>query len=121
MARTAVEPPLQVEFDVVPFEGFDVLVVTVQELPESAKPCVVRRTGRGYLRSWDGDFELSDLEVQAFLTNRAGPRRDEDLVAGANFGTCPRNSSPSIWRLPVPRTRSSAVSATTLLCSPEPG
>jgi ATP-dependent DNA helicase RecG len=85
MARTAVEPPLQVEFDVAPFEGFDVLAVTVQELPESAKPCVVRRTGRGYLRSWDGDFELSDLEVQAFVSNRTRPRHDEDVVDGATF------------------------------------
>ncbi len=42
----------------------------------SAKPCVVKRTGRAYLRSWDGDFELSEVELQGLLVNRTQPRFD---------------------------------------------
>jgi ATP-dependent DNA helicase RecG len=85
IARQALTPPVTVEMNEVEFEGSRLLVVRVVELPLSAKPCVVKRSGRAYLRSGDGDgdFELSDLEIQGILVNRTQPRFDSDPVATA--------------------------------------
>lgn len=83
IARQALSPPLSLEFEDVDFEGEQVLVARVQELALSSKPCVVRRTGKAYLRSWDGDFELSELEIQGLLINRSQPRFDTQEVQAA--------------------------------------
>ena len=82
-ARNAVEPPLVIAVDSVTFEGADLVVATVNELPASAKPCRTRASGRAYLRSYDGDYALSELEEQAFIANRAAPRFDQMVVPGA--------------------------------------
>jgi ATP-dependent DNA helicase RecG len=47
------------------------------------KPCRVAATGVAYLRGYDGDFELSDLEVQGFLSSRRPPHCDRTPVDGA--------------------------------------
>src|SRR5450756_215403 len=46
--------------------GETVIVTDVAECPVGQKPCYVTSTGKAYGRSFDGDFELSDLERQAF-------------------------------------------------------
>jgi ATP-dependent DNA helicase RecG len=48
-----------------------------------AKPVRVRASSRAYLRANDGDYELSQVEEQAFLANREMPRFDQAAVAGA--------------------------------------
>jgi ATP-dependent DNA helicase RecG len=83
IARQAISPPATVEMNEVAFEGSQLLVVRVSELPLSAKPCVVKRSGKAYLRSADGDFELSELEVQGILVNRTQPRFDSAPVVTA--------------------------------------
>jgi ATP-dependent DNA helicase RecG len=82
-ARQALEPAIHIEVDVDSFEGADVVVARVRELPASAKPCFVRRTGQAYLRFADGDYTLSQLEIEGFLSNRSRPRYDEAAVDGA--------------------------------------
>ncbi|MFP5019447.1 ATP-binding protein [Pseudonocardia phyllosphaerae] len=79
-ARQVVQPPVVVAIESVVFEGADLVIATVAELPGSAKPCRVRSTGRAYLRSYDGDYPLSDLEEQAFVANRSTPRFDQQPV-----------------------------------------
>lgn len=82
IGRQAVSPPLVVEFFEADFEDETVLVARIPELDVSAKPCIVKRTGRAYLRSWDGYFELSQVELQGFLVNRTQPRFDTQVVNG---------------------------------------
>jgi ATP-dependent DNA helicase RecG len=82
IGRQAVNPPVTVEFFEAEFEGETVLIARIPELDISAKPCTVKRTGKAYLRSWDGDFELSQVELQGFLVNRTQPRFDSQAVAG---------------------------------------
>ena len=43
----------------------------------------MKRSGQAYLRFADGDYALSQLEIEAFLSNRSRPRCDEGAVAGA--------------------------------------
>ena len=82
-ARTALDPPPVVDIETVEFESKSLVVATVQEVPASHKPCVVSRSRKGYLRSFDGDFPLSELDVQGFLSNRSHPEFDLALVPGA--------------------------------------
>jgi ATP-dependent DNA helicase RecG len=82
-ARQAFEPLIHVDVDVQRFEGADVVVARVRELAPSAKPCFVKRTGQAYLRFADGDYALSQLEIEGFLSNRLRPRHDEAPVQGA--------------------------------------
>jgi ATP-dependent DNA helicase RecG len=82
-ARNAVDPPLTLSVESVEFEGAEIVVATIDELPASGKPCRVTSSGRAYLRSYDGDYQLSELEEQAFIANRSTPRFDQGPVLGA--------------------------------------
>jgi ATP-dependent DNA helicase RecG len=85
MARSAFDPPLQISVDVEIFEKTELVVARVHELPLTAKPCVVKRTGQAYLRFFDGDYTLSRLEMDGFIANRTRPRFDESEVLGASY------------------------------------
>ena len=97
-ARQALEPAIHIEIDVETFEGADVVVGRVRELPASAKPCYVRRTGQAHLRFADGDYRLSQLEIEGFLSNRSRQRYDEAPVDGAVLADLERD--PSARRRP---------------------
>lgn len=85
-AREAVMPALTVTFETVTFEGAQLVLARVHELPASAKPCRVTSNGKAYLRSYDGDFSLSEQEEQAFVANRGAPTFDRLTVAGTAIG-----------------------------------
>ncbi|MGO1055316.1 ATP-binding protein [Crossiella sp. CA198] len=82
-ARKSVVPPLTVASTTLEFEGVELVVAEINELPGSARPCRVSATGKAYLRGYDGDYQLSELEEQAFLANRETPRFDQQPVAAA--------------------------------------
>jgi ATP-dependent DNA helicase RecG len=84
-AREAVEPPVQVDVVIERVEGAHVVVATVRPLSASERPCVVRRSGKAYLRFADGDFALSQLEIDAMIANRHAPDWDEQPVPQAAF------------------------------------
>jgi len=69
-------PPVQLTIDDATVEGMPVIVARVHECAPSAKPCRVNATGAAYLRGYDGDFQMSALEEQAFLAARQQPRFD---------------------------------------------
>ncbi|WP_313555475.1 ATP-binding protein [Miniimonas arenae] len=79
-ARDAVRPPLRVTFEDAPVDGQTVVIARVAELRSSDKPCIVTATGRAYLRSYDGDYRLSEQEVAAFVAERHTPRYDREPV-----------------------------------------
>jgi ATP-dependent DNA helicase RecG len=55
----------------------------VSECDRSAEPCRVASTGKSYIRGYDGDFLLSDVEEQAFLAARKPPMFDRAPVEDA--------------------------------------
>lgn len=67
-------------------DGVSVVVAKVSECDRSAKPCRVASTGKAYLRGYDGDYLLSDLEEQAFLAGRKPPMFDRATVEDATAG-----------------------------------
>jgi ATP-dependent DNA helicase RecG len=59
-----------------------VIVARVNECDPSAKPCRVTAISTAYLRGYDGDFPLSELEIQGFLAVRQPPLSDRRPVDG---------------------------------------
>ncbi len=76
------QPPVRVAIEQIGLEGKPIIVARIHECDPSAKPC--RLDGRGWIRSWDGDFQMSELEEQAFLAQRQQPRFDRRPVTGAS-------------------------------------
>jgi ATP-dependent DNA helicase RecG len=64
-------------------DGAPVIVARVDECDRSSEPCRVEGTGKAYLRGYDGDFLLSDLEEQAFLAARKPLMHDRAPVEDA--------------------------------------
>ena len=81
LARNALVPPVTVYLETVPYEGVDLVIVTVAEALVTHKPVVVKRTGQAYLRQYDGTYPLSEQEMQAFIANRGQPEFDLAPVA----------------------------------------
>jgi len=75
-------PPVRLDISDTQVEGKPVILAEVAECDPSAKPCRVTSTGKAFLRSYDGDFELSALEQQGFLAARTAPHHDRQPVAG---------------------------------------
>jgi predicted HTH transcriptional regulator len=63
-----------------PFEGQRLVVALIAEMDLALKPCRVTGTRRAYLRVGDDDYELSQLEEDAFVVARSRRRFDEDPV-----------------------------------------
>jgi ATP-dependent DNA helicase RecG len=76
-------PPVRLTITEQTYSGHPIVVARVHECDSSAKPCRVASTGAAYLRGYDGDFELSDLEMQGFLCLRRPPHFDRGPVDGA--------------------------------------
>lgn len=108
-SRQAVVPPVTFDVQDFHFEGAMVVAATVHELPPSGKPCRVTATRKAYLRAYDGDYELSQVEEQAFLAHRSTPTFDRDSVAGTS--TSDLNSELLAAYLGSCRSASSALAA----------
>lgn len=79
-ARNSVVPPVHVTFDRVSTEGAVIVVARVNPLPLSQRPS--RHQGHAYLRQADGDYRMSEPEVQQILALRDRPRFDAAAVPG---------------------------------------
>jgi ATP-dependent DNA helicase RecG len=84
-ARQSFVPPISLNVEDVEFEGYRVIVAEIDETLKSAKPCRLKSGGAAYLRFADGDFQLSDVEIQGFWTSRDQPRSDLDPVPGTSI------------------------------------
>lgn len=81
----AFTPPVRLSIEDGLVDGHPVIVAQVHECDASAKPCRVSATGVAYVRGYDGDFPLSDLETQGFLAARKPPSFDRQPVAAATI------------------------------------
>ncbi|TLG14003.1 transcriptional regulator [Nocardia cyriacigeorgica] len=79
----SLSPPVQLTIDDATVDNSPVITVTVHECSPSAKPCRVGSTGYAYLRGYDGDFQMSPIEEQAFLGLRQPAHFDRRPVEGA--------------------------------------
>ncbi|WP_158234907.1 MULTISPECIES: RNA-binding domain-containing protein [unclassified Leucobacter] len=82
-ARNAIKPQVQVSFEEETFEGVQIIVVSVAPLPLHDRPA--RYKGQPYLRLADGDYVMSEQEIQQVYAMRTKPRHDADPVAGSSL------------------------------------
>jgi len=82
----AFTPPVRLDITDAQVDGKAVVIAEVAECDTADKPCRVTSTGKAYLRSHDGDYELSPLEEQGFLAGRTAPHFDRQAVPGATAG-----------------------------------
>jgi ATP-dependent DNA helicase RecG len=61
-------------------DGKDVIWADVQEANKTLKPVKIKSSGKSYIRLYDGDFELSEIEEQLFISARGLNHFDEDPV-----------------------------------------
>jgi len=85
-ARNALRPSLTVTTELLSEGGRPIVAVYVPEADHSEKPVRVAKTGRAYLRLYDGDYPLSEAEEQVLLAQRGQPRFDDQPVAAASAG-----------------------------------
>ncbi|OZG65221.1 ATP-binding protein [Bifidobacterium eulemuris] len=81
-------PVVRPLLEIVPFEGSDVLVAHIDEMPAKDKPCYVTERGRyqgSFIRSGDGDRRLTAYEVDRLLESRQQPTYDDEVVPGATI------------------------------------
>lgn len=79
-ARNAVVPPVQVSFEEAVVDGATLVIARVAGLPSHQRPC--RFQGQAWLRQSDGDYQMSELEIQQVLAVRERPRYDAAPVDG---------------------------------------
>jgi ATP-dependent DNA helicase RecG len=110
-------PPVMTTSESDRFEGSEVVVVRVAECDPAMKPCRVQN--RGWIRGYDGDFHMSDLEEQAFLRLRRAPLHDREPVRTQAGKIWTMHSCPCGWQPPGCWTlRGLAASTTTMSCWP---
>lgn len=86
-ARACV-PPVQIEFldqDLAMVDGNHVVVATVIEADRALKPVRSSAGGSSYIRDWDGDFVMSEVEERGFQNLRNHPDSDLKPVEGATL------------------------------------
>ncbi|MGL3805662.1 ATP-binding protein [Paeniglutamicibacter sp. R2-26] len=75
-ARTAVSPEVQVSFERVVLDGETVVMAKVAGLAPEARPCRTVQGNLAYLRQPDGQYRISDQEVQQLVAAGTRPRHD---------------------------------------------
>lgn len=94
-------PHVRVSISDAVVDSRSVVIVEVGECDAAFKPCT-HATGKAWVRSYDGDFLLSDLERQGFLSNRTAPHFDITPVPGTTVADL-EVSAVAAWRETVRR------------------
>ena len=100
-------PPVRLTVRDGEVDGKLVIVAAVHECDPADKPCRVTSTGRAYMRVYDGDYEMSPQEQQAFMAARRPPHADREPVDGARIDDLDRDLLAE-WAMTA-RVRSSAL------------
>lgn len=87
-------PPIRANIEQVAFEGAQVVVAVIPELPPAEKPCYLASKGmyRGsFIRTGDGDRLLTQYEIDRLVEERTQPHHDLEIVEGATLSDLDEN------------------------------
>ena len=84
-ARKGFTPPVSVRAECVEVLGKTLVAIEVEEAPLSKKPCVWNKSGKAYVRVFDGDEAMSREDEQQFIRRRERPRDDIAPVPGTTI------------------------------------
>ena len=77
--RNGLKPPNTMESGTILYEGAKIFVATIPPLPLHERPAYIR--GKAYVRSGDGDHEMSRHETDLMMAQRTRTGFDEEPVA----------------------------------------
>ena len=84
-AREKIHPPIQLgAMEVAKIDGKNVVACVIPPQPSDHRPFRVGNAGPAYTRAGDGDYQLSELEEQYLVGQRAQPVDDRAPVPGAS-------------------------------------
>ncbi|WP_419995680.1 ATP-binding protein [Streptomyces boninensis] len=78
-------PALRLTVEEAEVDGSPVVAATVHECDRPEKPCRMAASGAAFMRGYDSDFQLSELEEQAYPSTRRPPAFDRQPVPGAKI------------------------------------
>jgi ATP-dependent DNA helicase RecG len=81
-ARTECKPSVKISSKIYKFEGKNIILVTVFSSPKQALP--VEFKGQAFIRQYDGDYKISNLEKEIFISNKGMPDFDTQAVDGTS-------------------------------------
>lgn len=84
-ARNGIYPPVDVRLHDLEVSGSPVVIANVAPLASGLKPARVGPHGPAYSRFDEGDYPLSEAEVQQILARRERPREDIKPVLGTSI------------------------------------
>lgn len=87
-------PPIRANIEQVAFEGAQVVIAVIPELPPAEKPCCLGSKGmyRGsFIRTGDGDRLLTQYEIDRLVEERTQPHHDLEIVEGATLSDLDEN------------------------------
>jgi ATP-dependent DNA helicase RecG len=86
IASAEMEPALRPQFVLDEISGETVIAMEIEEVAANQKPCFYKPAGLSsgaYIRSGNTNRQMTEYEVFDYLSNRAQPKHDEDLVMDA--------------------------------------
>lgn len=81
-------PPVRAQISIEEVDGASIVVADIPETAPQDKPCYVENKGMykgSFIRTGDGDRLLTPYEINRLNENRAQPKFDLDVVAGATI------------------------------------
>lgn len=88
LSRDAITPPLQIETEIIEFEGKQILVAHVPPSTADHRPVYVTSKGvstGAYIRTGDGDRRMTEAEIALVYSSRTQPTYDRESVEGATY------------------------------------
>ena len=88
LSRDAITPPLQIETEIIEFEGKQILVAHVPPSTADHRPVYVTSKGVSTgadIRTGDGDRRMTEAEIALVYSSRTQPTYDRESVEGATY------------------------------------
>ena len=83
-AKNGFNVAIELSLSLIELDGKKVVWTEVFESDKQAKPIRLKGSKRSFIRLFDGDFELSELEEQMFVAARGMSHYDEEAVMGTS-------------------------------------
>ncbi|MDR0825311.1 MAG: putative DNA binding domain-containing protein [Prevotella sp.] len=79
-ARKDFNMPVSISTTPLSVDGKEVIWAEIHEANKTLKPIKIKNSGKSFIRLYDGDYELSELEEQLFISARGPSHFDEDII-----------------------------------------
>jgi len=83
--------PILIDISLLSVENKSIVLAIVHETKKSLKPIRYKKTNTSFIRQYDCDFELSELEEKLFKSNGGIVRHDEETIPNTSMADLNQN------------------------------